>query len=255
MFLPTRGTPYDLRFSLFRIPVTVSPFFWVTSFILGFSWLHVEPGGPANVIAWILCAFVSVLLHEFGHALTMQAFGHDPEVVLHHFGGYATYRGRETPWRSLLITAAGPGIQLLLYVILVLSAFLFLRLDFSALLSFEVLLNLPSAIAGSFARADYFEFGTPLYAVIQSMLWINIIWPLFNLLPVLPLDGGKILWAILALAGIRDASDWVVKTSVVVGVIGAVYFLLGGNFIAGAFFAFMAMDNYQTMRGEKFGAV
>lgn len=253
MFLPTRGTPYDLRFSLFRIPVTVSPFFWVTAALLGFWWLQVEPGGPANLMAWVLCVFVSIVLHEFGHALTMQAFGHDPEVVLHHFGGYATYRGREAPWRSLLITAAGPGIQLLLFVALVVGSLLFLRADLPALLSPSVLLNLPSVIAWEFVRADYFEFGTPLFAVVHSMLWINIVWPLFNLLPVLPLDGGRILWAILAIAGIRDASDWAVKTSVVVGILGAVYFLLGGHFIAGAFFAFMAMDNYQTMKGERLG--
>lgn len=254
MFLPTRGTAYDLRFSLFGIPVTVSPFFWVTAALLGWVWLSVEPGGPANLITWVLCVFLSILLHEFGHALTMQAFGHDPEVVLHHFGGYATYRGRETPWRSLLITAAGPGIQLFLFAILVIASFLFLKVSFSTLLSAELLLNLPSAIAGQFVHDQHFEFGTPLYVMVQSLLWINIVWPLFNLLPVLPLDGGRILWALLALAGIRSANDIALKTSVVVGIAGAAYFLLSGHFIAGAFFAFMAMDNYQTLKGEKFGA-
>lgn len=231
-FLPTRGTGYDLRFSLVGIPVTVSPFFWVTAALLGWTWLNVEPGGPANLIAWVLCVFLSILLHEFGHALTMRYFGHQPEVVLHHFGGYATYRGRESPGRSLLISAAGPGVQLVLWVALYFGLLTWLRQSG----------NMP-------------EFGTPLNATLQSLLFINLFWPLLNLLPVLPLDGGRMLWAILALFGLRQASDWTVRISVGVGVIAAVFFLLTGQFIAGAMFAFIAMENYQTLKGERFGAV
>src|SRR5687768_10528287 len=180
-FLPTRGTPYDLRFSLFRIPVTISPFFWVTAALLGFRLVYKEPGGPANLIAWVLCVLISILVHEFGHALTMRAFGHWPEVVLHHFGGFATFRGRETPGKSLLITAAGPGVQFLLFFT-VAAVWFWLK-------SSE---RLP-------------ESGTPLDTVLISMLEINFLWPLLNLLPVFPLDGGRILLSLLELAGIRSA--------------------------------------------------
>jgi Zn-dependent protease len=231
LFLPTRGTAYDLRFSLFRVPVTISPFFWVTAALLGWSWLTVEPGGPANLFAWVLCVLVSILIHEFGHALVMKAFGHDPEVVLHHFGGFAAYRdrGRETPGRSLLIYAAGPAAQLVLF-----AAFMGLTLWL------REIQRLP-------------ERGTPLDAGLESMLWINLAWPLLNLLPVLPLDGGRMLHAILRLLGIRAAGDWTIKTSVGVGVVAAVFFLVYLNsFIAGAMFAFMAMDNYQTLKGQQF---
>jgi len=229
MFLPTRGTPYDLRFSLFRIPVTISPFFWVTAALIGFSWLYVEPGGAANLLAWVLCVLVSILVHEFGHALTMRAFGHWPEVVLHHFGGYATYRGRETPGKSLLITAAGPGVQFLLF-------FVFAGLWFWL----EATHRMPKS-------------GTPLYAVLFSMLTINFFWPILNLLPVFPLDGGRILLSLLEMAGIRSAGDWTLKVGVVLGTVIAAGFLLLGQFIAGAMFAFMAMDNYQTLKGQRFG--
>ncbi|MGC1273429.1 MAG: site-2 protease family protein [Planctomycetaceae bacterium] len=232
MFLPTRGTAYDLRFSLFGIPVTVSPFFWVTAGLLGFSKLFIEPGGPANLIAWILCVFLSILLHEFGHALTMRAFRHDPEVVLHHFGGYATYRdrGRETPFRSLLISAAGPAIQLVL---------------FAMLLGLYIWLNMTDRLP---------ESGTPLWTALASMLEINLIWPIVNMLPVLPLDGGRMLSSILSLFGVRSATDWALKVGVFVGVIAAVFFLVfTGSFLAGAMFAFMAMENYQTLKGQQFG--
>jgi len=234
MFFPTRGTPYDLRFSLFGIPVTITPFFWVMAGILGFSWLKVEPGGPANLVAWMLCVLVSILLHEFGHALTMRAFGHRPEVVLHHFGGYATYRGRaqETPWKSLLITMAGPGVQLVLWAILFFGVVPWLK-----------------------ATGRMPQSGTPLDAVLVSLLYINLFWPIINLIPVLPLDGGRILWALLAMAGARNAVDWTMRVSVVVGVgFAVVCLLMLGSFLAGAMFAFMAMDNYQSLKGQRFDA-
>lgn len=255
MFLPTRGTPYDLRFSLFRIPVTISPFFWVTSAILGWYWLTIEPGGPANLVAWILCVLVSILVHEFGHALTMRAFGHWPEVVLHHFGGYATYRGRETPWRSLLITAAGPGVQFLLFGLLLASSLWVLRNEVSwvAVLLPQNFLNVQWIIPDLLSRAGVFGKGTPLYAMMSSLLFINLFWPLLNLLPVFPLDGGRILQSVLTIAGVRASQNWTLKVGVALGTIVAVYFLLQGNFIAGAMFAFMAMDNYQTLNGQRFG--
>lgn len=234
MFFPTRGTPYDLRFSLFGVPVTISPFFWVLSGILGFSWLKVEPGGPMNLVGWMLCVLVSILLHEFGHALTMRAFGHRPEVVLHHFGGYATYRGRaqETPWKSLLISVAGPAVQLVLWAILYFGVDPWLK-----------------------ATGRMPESGTPLDAIRISLLYINLIWPIINLIPVLPLDGGRILWALLAMTGLRNAVDWTLRISVVVGVgFAVVCLLMLGSFLAGAMFAFMAMDNYQTLKGQRFDA-
>lgn len=228
-FLPTRGTAYDLRFSLFRIPVTISPFFWVTAAILGWHWLTVEPGGPANLIAWILCVLVSILVHEFGHALTMRAFGHWPEVVLHHFGGFATFRGRESPGKSFLITAAGPGIQLLLFAFL-LALYFWLS-----------------------ATGHMPKDGTPLYAVLVSMLEINLLWPLLNLLPVFPLDGGRLFLSILELLDVESARDWTLKVGVFLGVVIGAGFLLLGSFIPGAMFIFMAMENYQTLKGQRFG--
>ena len=255
MFLPSRGTPYDLRFALFGIPVTVSPFFWVTAMLLGFHWLSLEPGGPANLLAWVLCVFVSLILHEFGHALTMRAFGHRPEVVLHHFGGYATYRGRETAGRSLLITMAGPGVQLLLFVALTIGASLMLGINPAILLSPSNLFVAPWFVGESFSQAGFFDAGTPLYAITVSLLWINLIWPLFNLLPVLPLDGGRILASVLELSRVRRAEMWAQRVGVVLGTLVAVYFLFNGAFLIGAMFAFMAMANYQALQGERMEGV
>lgn len=251
MFLPSRGTAYDLRFALFGIPVTVSPFFWVVAFLLGFRWISAEPGGPVNVVGWILCMFLSLLLHEFGHALTMRAFGHRPEVVLHHFGGYATYGGRETPGRSLLISAAGPGAQLVFFVALVVAGCLWTGIPVGAGLAPRNWLIVGYAIAGAMVDGGLFEKNTPLYVMTISAFSINLIWPIFNMLPVLPLDGGRMLSSTLALSRVRRPEMWAHRVGLGVAVVAAVFFLVVFQaFIAGAMFAYMAMANYQALQGE-----
>lgn len=254
LFLPSRGTAFDLRFSLFSIPVTVSPFFWVLSALLGFSWLRTEPGGPANLIAWVLCVFVSILIHEFGHALTMRAFGHWPEVVLFHFGGYATFRGQETAGRDLLISAAGPAIQLVLFAAMTIGAGLWFGLGANSLLLLTPghILTIPGDVAATFVATGAYEKNTPLYAITVSLLEINLIWPLFNMLPVLPLDGGRMLSSTLELLRVRKAQEWALRVGVGIAVVAAVFFLLIFHSIyLGMMFAFLAMSNYQSLHGER----
>ena len=62
---------------------------------------------------FMLAAFVSVLIHEMGHALTIKRFKQPTQVVLTFMGGYATYpTGVLTRKRSFLVTLAGPALQL-----------------------------------------------------------------------------------------------------------------------------------------------
>ena len=79
--------------------------FWVVSALFG-SQLP-----PKYVILWVAVVFVSILVHEFGHALTMRAFGSYPQVLLYSFGGLAMSMGqrRQSPGRQLLISLAGPA--------------------------------------------------------------------------------------------------------------------------------------------------
>ena len=66
----------DLHFSLLRIPVRVHPMFWVLSLILGVSGSNDRDLRP--IIVWVVAVFVSVLVHEMGHALTIRALGAQP---------------------------------------------------------------------------------------------------------------------------------------------------------------------------------
>jgi membrane-associated protease RseP (regulator of RpoE activity) len=112
--------------------------------------------------------FVSILWHELGHALAMRQFGSRAEIFLYAGGGLAAPSpGRFTRREDFVVSAAGPVAGLLLG----LAVWLYQR---------------------GWPPESYLM----AYAITQ-MLWINVIWSLVNCLPVLPLDGGHMLQAIL----------------------------------------------------------
>src|SRR5258708_4837336 len=73
MFLTNpQRSPADLNFRIFDIPVRVHPLFWVMSIFIGYPSLR---HGVANLLVWVGCMFVSVLVHEMGHVVTARIFG------------------------------------------------------------------------------------------------------------------------------------------------------------------------------------
>ncbi|WP_309892248.1 site-2 protease family protein [Archangium sp.] len=176
-----------LRFRLGSIPVEVHPTHLLVSALLG--WMTVrslsastsnewpyrqlqDPGGPGYaqtallvVLAWMFIIFLSVLVHELGHALAGRMFGYRPSIELVWLGGLTRTNAPTTiPWhRMVVVTAAGP------------LAGLLLGLTALGVLKFAGL-------------------GSPILNTI--LLWFflaNLFWTLFNLLPVPPLDGGHIV--------------------------------------------------------------
>jgi Zn-dependent protease len=171
MLVEPNQTPYDLHFRLFGTPVRVHPLFWLFSAILGWSVMD-QANGLDNLIylfIWVVCCFLSILLHEFGHVWMGALFGsRDSYIVLYSFGGLA-YGSRDVRerWQRIAVSLAGPGIQLALYGLI--------RLWLRSL-SVDTIVRIPE-------RALF---------MIGIMLTINLVWPLFNLLPVWPLDGGMV---------------------------------------------------------------
>jgi Zn-dependent protease len=203
---PSR-TQFDLNFSVLGFPVRVHPFFWLVGVLLGFS------GGADGmwIIVWLLATFVSILIHELGHALMIRRFGREAHIVLYAMGGLAI-EGRPrsddpfgNPWESyspsyspksrtpgeqILISAAGPGIQLLLAGLIVAAVYATggrVEIDFNSLLPVPA-----PRLGGDLGR------NINLFYLVWALLYINIFWALMNLLPVLPLDGGQISLQVLA---------------------------------------------------------
>ena len=89
MFGSIQPTDYDWQFRLLSIPVRVIPTFFLMAGLLGADYLR---DLPIFFAVWMVVVLVSILVHEFGHALTAKAFGYPPTVVLYFMGGMALYR-------------------------------------------------------------------------------------------------------------------------------------------------------------------
>ena len=107
---PTR---FDLRFSVAGFPIRVHPLFWLIAILFGSS-----AGSPAKVLAWIIAIFVSITIHELGHAFALRRNGVESEIILHAAGGLTvpesvSWGGRSanvaiSPNQQIFISLAGP---------------------------------------------------------------------------------------------------------------------------------------------------
>ncbi|HTK76181.1 MAG TPA: site-2 protease family protein [Gemmataceae bacterium] len=178
MLAEPQPSPYDLHFELFGTRVRVHPFFWLFTAFLGWSALE---RGFLSLVIWIVAVFFSILLHEFGHIWMGKLFGSDGYIVLYSFGGLAVgANDSRRRWQRILVLLAGPGIQL----------------------AFYVLLWLGEKSMGADHRARLSE---PIDELLHSLKWINLVWPLMNLLPVWPLDGGQICRELCSIASPQEA--------------------------------------------------
>lgn len=205
-----------IRFSLFGIPIQIQPWFWLSLAILGGATGADSPDGLLRICLFILAGFISILIHELGHALTARAFGSYSEITLEAFGGYATYQGaRLSRPQSFAVTAAGPGVQIVL------------GLAFFALLK---------------ARPELSGHG---YFFMSMVVWVSFAWAILNLLPVLPLDGGRMLETILGPSRIR-VTLWV---TIIVGTLaGIAVFYFTRSFL---FPIFLGMFVWQASQALK----
>lgn len=177
------ATQYDLRFSIFGIPVRVHPFFWLITIVLGWSSRQM-----IDVVIWVGAVFVSILVHELGHALMMRRFGLRSWITLYGMGGLAGYDpaqlaySKANTWiRQILISLAGPGSGFLLGAAV---ACIIAASGQSVPSYFRAFFGEPLIISDTASRT------LTLFA--YDLLWVSVIWGLVNLLPIYPLDGGQI---------------------------------------------------------------
>lgn len=219
-------SPYDLQFHLFGIPVRVTPMFWLGSVVLGWNSMDM---GPPFLLMWVVVCFVSILAHEMGHALVARWLGcHVMEVALYLMGGVAVYLpGRNhTQGKSILISLAGPAAGFLLWGLMV---FVF---------EYPILIF-------TFKYLDP-DVHPLIIDGIDSWLFINLIWGLVNLLPVLPLDGGHVLRGICNSLSPFRGDEYARRISILVGGLAAAYFLTHGQTYAGILFLSLTMSNVQA---------
>jgi Zn-dependent protease len=263
---------YDWRFQIFGFPIRVTWLFWIIAAALGYNQAMsldenyqrlapaVEgvssPGFPILLCVWVAATLLSILVHELGHALAFRYFGIQSEIVLYHMGGLAIptagylyqrggFRRRLTDGNQIIISAAGPLLQLASGIVVGVGALL------AGIYTGEIgsWLKWFGADASWFAGAQIPE-NAFTYALINFYVLISLWWPLFNLLPVYPLDGGHIVQHTIAIVRRTDGLYEANLIGAVVGFGVAWWFFRSGMTINALLFVSLAMSNVQAMQQQ-----
>ncbi len=170
MLVEPERTPYDLHFRLLGFPVRVHPWFWIATVLFNASGLL--RAGPEYLLIWVAVVFVSILVHELGHAAAFRWFGAGAGIVLYAFGGLAipTHQisGRG---RRILVSLAGP---------------------FAGFALCAAVYGSNRALEWGVSADDRAVNGIRAWFLYRQLIWVNLVWGLFNLLPIHPLDGGHV---------------------------------------------------------------
>lgn len=152
-----------MNFRIGSIPVRVNAAF---AFIALF--MAMNERDPRVIALWVAIVFVSVMIHELGHALTGKAFGLEPRIELHGMGGTTSWTNNRDIGHAkrIAISLAGPF-----------AGFTF------GIVSLFLLRAAPEGPTVDTAKS--------------FLLWVNVGWGIFNLLPLLPLDGGNVMKTLL----------------------------------------------------------
>src|SRR5262245_29495442 len=145
-----------------------------------YAWIGWQQGGaPAaiDLVTFIVLLFVCVVLHEFGHVFAARAYGiRTSDVTLLPIGGVASLeRMPEKPAQEIVVALAGPAVNLVIAAVL--------ALGFGASLDF----------------AQMAQFDDARAPLIGRVAVANVALCVFNLIPAFPMDGGRVLRALLAL--------------------------------------------------------
>lgn len=186
---------------------------------------YARGGGAAAVgsVVYVVALFACVLLHEFGHVFAARRYGvQTPDVTLLPIGGVARLeRIPEKPGQELVVALAGPAVNV------VIAATLWL------------------AIGGFGGGA--FELTDPRQGLLQRLLAANLFLAAFNLIPAFPMDGGRVLRAVLAY---RMGYGRATQIAAGVGQFLAFLFGIYGLFSGNPLLVFVALFVYLGAAGE-----
>lgn len=209
--------------NLFRIRGIRLALHW--SFLLWLGWwayLGYQDDGLSGMFwssAELVAFFTCVVLHELGHCFTGMRFGmHVQRILLMPIGGMAQFDSiPRQPRQEILMTIAGPAVN------------------------FAIALLLWLAI-GSPGFSDLDSTPASLLAFGHQLLAWNLVMGLFNLLPAFPMDGGRILRAVLAsFMPYLRATKWAATVGKVIGGLGIAAGLYFGTYVVAALFIFILL--------------
>jgi Zn-dependent protease len=202
-----------------RVPIVIFPAFWIFSFLIGFL---LSNGNLIQMVPWVGVIFVSVLFHEFGHALTASVFGRRCHIELVAMGGLTYHDGLPLPfWKQLLVIFNGPFFGFLLG------------------LGAYFLEGLPQVTS------------LPLKGFLSHVKNINWFWTAVNLLPILPLDGGQLLRVVLEKVFHAKGVRYALFFSMLLALGISLFLFLMQQFLAGAILFLFAFESFDGFRKTK----
>jgi len=154
------------------IPIRLDPSLFLILGLIGYR----KDVTLNEILVWVVVAAFCILVHELGHAVAFLSFGRKPSVLLYGFGGVTSAEGGLGPWASLTTSLAGPVAGFGLGGLILLAA-----------------------MTGGAPQS-----GTLVHTAFLDGLWACFGFGVFNLLPILPLDGGAAVAAFLR--GVRGPS-------------------------------------------------
>jgi Zn-dependent protease len=227
----------------FGIPVIISPYWFVIAglfiFLYANEWgsgLHSTATRYGVAIAFVVLLYASVLVHELAHSLVARRFELPVRrILLYPLGGISEIEQEpQTPAREFAVSAAGPALSLVL-----------------AAIGYGLTKLVPdTTVAGE---------------IVAQLWWANLVVGVFNLLPGLPLDGGRMLRAVIwhftsKPAASTIAAAWAGRVLAVVVLLGSVAFVMArgdGDDVQVTLWmavvaAFMWIGATQSLRATKF---
>lgn len=158
--------------TVLRVHVT---FFLLLAWIGGSAWFAGGPQAALESIIFIVLLFACVVLHEFGHVLAARRYGvQTPDITLLPIGGVARLeRIPEKPSQEFVVAVAGPLVNVVIAAVLL-------------------------VILGGILPPDSMDLDDPGVSLVARLAGANIFLVLFNLIPAFPMDGGRMLRALLA---------------------------------------------------------
>ena len=242
---------YDLHFRLFGIPVRVHPLFWLlTVLLMPRSLLETTNARDflAMLLPWLSAVFVSVLIHELGHAAAMRFYGRRPWITLYAMGGLTSSQqdgfygsAKSATLREIVISVAGPAAGFVL----------------AATLALAVRLS---------GHAIFFQFGWPIGLILDMepigsallsdfiyyLLFVSIYWGVLNLLPIYPLDGGQIAREVFLAWDSREGIRRSLMLSVIsAAALAAIGLLLWQSLFVAILFGYMAYTSYTALQSYR----
>ncbi len=207
------------HFQILNFPVRVHISFFLIAVLLGLG-----VGNIFYLLLWVAIVFISVLVHELGHAIISEYYGRAPQIELYSMGGLTIstrYSLLSYP-KEIFISFAGP------------------------LAGFIV-----GGLVIAITRFTGPIFNPALNFIAQQMIWVNIGWGVVNLIPIIPLDGGSIM---------RNLFHWLrnpydertpLKISMGFGILAVVVALVvlrqGGLYLA-LLAGWLTYNNYMALR-------